>query len=102
MELETAAYFGNFESWKLKVNVGVGYEYELGDTNRAERASLDSISDEKFELGKSSDDRGEFVTNGVFGIEYQDRYGIFLTGKYKTAGNDEEDYQVGINIKAAF
>ena len=102
VELKTEQYFGNSESWKLKVNIGVGYEYELGDTNRTEKASLDSISDDTFDLGKSADDRGEFVTNGGFGVEYQDRYAIFVTGKYNAAGDDEDGYQVGINLKAEF
>ena len=102
VELETVKYFGNSESWKVKMNVGLGYEYELGETNRTERASLENISDKKFDLGKSVEDKGKFVTNGVLGLEYQDRYGIFVTGKYKTAGNDEEDYQVGVNFKASF
>ena len=84
------------------MNVGVGYEYELGETNRTEKASLENISDKKFDLGKSVEDKGKFITNGGVGVEYQDRYGIFVTGKYKTAGNDEEDYQVGVNFKAAF
>ena len=36
------------------------------------------------------------------GVEFQDRYGIFVTGSYKTAGDSEDDYQIGLNLKASF
>ncbi|MCP1226222.1 autotransporter domain-containing protein [Sebaldella sp. S0638] len=102
VELRTVKHFGGSKDWKAKMNIGVGYEYELGDTNRAEKAALSNISQNKFELGKSGDDKGKFTTNGEIGVEFQDRYGVFLTGKYKTAGDNEEDYQIGLNLKAAF
>ncbi|MCP1226759.1 autotransporter outer membrane beta-barrel domain-containing protein, partial [Sebaldella sp. S0638] len=86
VEFQLDKYLGESKDWKIKMNVGLGYEYELGDTNKAEQASLDSISSKKFSMGKSGDDKGKFTTNGGVGVEFQDRYGVFLTGQYKTAG----------------
>ena len=102
LEFETAKYFGDHKNWKIKMNIGVGYEYEFGDTNSTERAGFDTISSEKFDFGESGEDKGKFITNGGVGIEFQDRYGIFMTGKYKTAGSKEEDYQLGLNLKISF
>ena len=84
------------------MNIGVGYEYELGDTNSTERAGFDTISSEKFDLGESGEDKGKFITNGGVGIEFQDRYGIFMTGEYGIGNSEKDEYRVGVTLKAVF
>ena len=53
--------FGATSKWKLKGNIGIGYEYELGNMNNQEKASLTSIEDAYHELAKTAEDK-ELVT----------------------------------------
>jgi hypothetical protein len=102
MRLEAEKGFGSSGSWKVKGNVGVAYEYELGDMNKEEKASLGVLEDGYHKLAQSADDKGKIKTGGMIGVELQDRYGIFLTGEYGTGNDSREDYKVGVSFKASF
>jgi hypothetical protein len=102
MRLEAEKGFGSSGSWKVKGNIGVAYEYELGDMNKEEKASLGVLEDGYHKLAKPADDKGKIKTGGMIGVELQDRYGIFLTGEYGTGNDGKEDYKVGVSFKASF
>ena len=43
-----------------------------------------------------------FRTRAVFGIEAEDRYGIFMTGEYGIGNSEKDEYRVGVTLKAVF
>ena len=94
--------FGKQSSWMLKGNIGIGYEYELGDMNNKEKASLLSIEDGYHELSKVDDEKGTIKTNAYLGIEAYKRYGIYLTGEYGIGQDEQDDYKLGVMLKASF
>jgi hypothetical protein len=102
VRLEAEKGFGSSGSWKVKGNVGVAYEYELGDMNKEEKASLGVLEDGYHKLAKPADDKGKIKTGGMIGVELQDKYGVFFTGEYGTGNDGKEDYKVGVSFKASF
>ncbi len=93
---------GNKTAWKLKGKIDFAYEYELADLNERERARLIAIEDSYHKLSKPEEEKGMFRTKALFGIEVEDRYGLFLTGEYMTGNDDQDDYRAGITLKAVF
>ena len=70
--------------------------------NKEEKASLGVLEDGYHKLAQSADDKGKIKTGGMIGVELQDRYGIFLTGEYKTGNDGQDDYRAGVLLKAVF
>ena len=94
--------FGATSSWKVKGNIGVGYEYELGNMNNQEKVSLVTIEDGYHDLAKAAEDKGRIKTSGYAGVELKETYGIYVTGEYGIGEDNQEDYKVGITLKAMF
>ena len=94
--------FGATSKWKLKGNIGIGYEYELGNMNNQEKASLTSIEDAYHELAKTAEDKGRIKTSGYAGVELKETYGIYITGEYGIGQDKQEDYKLGLSLKAMF
>ena len=101
VRIEAEKNLGNTE-WKIKSNVGAAYEYELGDMNKQEKASLEVIEDGDHKLAKPADDKGKIKTTAMVGVELKDRYGVFVTGEYGIGNGNKEDYKVGLSFKASF
>ena len=89
-------------NWQLKGTLDFLYEYELADMNVREKAKLNAIEDGYHKLSKPQDENGIFSTKAAVGLEAADRYGIFLTGEYKTGNNSKNDYRTGVVLKAVF
>ncbi|MCP1222966.1 autotransporter domain-containing protein [Sebaldella sp. S0638] len=102
VRLNGEAGFGSSKDVKLKGNIGVAYEYELGNMNEQERASLEVIETGYHKLAQPAEDKGRIKTTASVGVEVNDRYGIFLNGEYGMGNANKEDYKVGISFKAAF
>ena len=102
LRLEAEKKFGTNADWKVKGNIGTAYEYELGDMNKQEKASLSTIETGYHKLAQTEEDKGKIKINGIIGVELKDRYGIFLTGEYGIANDSREDYKVGVSFKASF
>ncbi len=102
VRIEGEHNLGKSESWKLKGNIGAGYEYEFGNMNKQERAGVTAIEEGYHKLAKAADDKGTVKTSAAAGVEVQDRYGIFITGEYKIGNNGENDYRAGVTLKAVF
>ena len=101
VKLEGEKAINNLD-WKLKGNIGAAYEYELGNMNRQEKATLDTIEEGYHKLAQPSEDKGSINTAATIGMEFQDRFGIFLTGEYKISDDSENDYRVGMTFKTVF
>ncbi len=43
-----------------------------------------------------------FPVNASGGIEFKERYGIYVTGEYAAGNDDREDYKIGVTLKASF
>ena len=102
VRLDGEKEFGKTSSWKVKGNIGVGYEYELGNMNSQEKASLTTLEDGYHDLAKAAEDKGRIKTSGYAGVELKETYGIYVTGEYGIGENNQEDYKVGITLKAMF
>ncbi|MCP1224737.1 autotransporter domain-containing protein [Sebaldella sp. S0638] len=102
LRLEAEKSLGSNSDWKIKGNIGAAYEYELGNMNRQEKASLSVIEEGYHKLAQTAEDKGKIKTGGTIGVELKDRYGIFLTGEYGAGNDNKEDYKVGVSFKAAF
>ena len=102
VRLEGTKEFGAVSSWKLKGNIGVGYEYELGNMNNPEKASLSTIENGYHELAKAEEDKGKIKTSGYVGVELKETYGIYVTGEYGAGRHNQEDYKIGLSLKAIF
>ena len=102
VRLEGEKALGVTENWKLKGNLGIGYEYELGDMNKQEKASLKEIEQGYHKLAKTAEEKGSFRTAGSIGLELKERYTVSLIGEYRIGESDQEDYRTGINLKAVF
>ncbi len=101
-ELKGTLPLGDADKWKLKGSLNVLYEYELADLNVREEARLTAIEDDYHRLAKPEDENGQLKTQVLAGVEIEDRFGIFVTGEYKIAGDGKNDYRAGVNLKAAF
>ena len=88
--------------WMVKGNLGAAYEYELGDMNRQEEASVINIENGYHKLAKVSEDKGILKVNASGGVEFKERYGIYVTGEYAAGNDDREDYKIGVTLKASF
>ncbi|MCP1224032.1 autotransporter domain-containing protein [Sebaldella sp. S0638] len=102
VELKGEVPLGNNESWKLKGAVDIAYEYELGDLNEREYAKLTKVETDYHKLAKPEKDKGQIRTGASVGVEVEDRYGIFITGDYRTRNDNQDDYRVGITLKTVF
>ena len=102
VELKGEYPLNSRESWKLKGALDLSYEYELADFNEREYARLTAVEDNYHKLAKPEDEKGAFKTKATLGVEIEDRYGIFLTGEYKTGDVGKDDYRAGISLKAVF
>ena len=101
VELKTAVPLSN-SGWQLKGALDVAYEYELADLNEREYAKLTAVENNYHKLAKPEDEKGTLRTRASIGIEAKDRYGIFLSGEYGVGNNNEDDYKVGLTLKAVF
>ncbi len=94
--------FGEASNWKVKGNIGVGYEYELGNMNNQEKASLGVLEDGYHNLAKPAEDKRQLKTSGYVGVELKEAYGVYITGEYGIGNGDQEDYKIGLSLKASF
>ena len=88
--------------WKAKATLDLAYEYELANLNEREKARLVAIEDGYHNLSKPEEEKGAFRSKASVGVEVEEKYGIFVTGEYVTGDNSQEDYRVGISLKAVF
>lgn len=102
VELKGEYPLNSKESWKLKGALDLSYEYELADFNEKEYVKLAAVEDNYHRVAKPEDEKGAFKTKATLGVEIEDRYGVFLTGEYKTGDGGKDDYRAGINLKAVF
>ena len=102
MELKGELPLGEKKQWKLKGAVDIAYGYELGDFNEREYARLVNVEQNYHKLSKPEEEKGVLSTKAIIGAEIEDRYGIFLTGEYKTGNNSENEYRAGLTLKAVF
>ena len=102
LELKGEMPLGSSESWKLKGAVDVAYEYELGDLNEREYAKLKNVETDYHKLAKPEKDKGLIRTGALLGVEVEDRYGIFVTGDYRAGNDSQNDYRMGVTLKAVF
>ena len=102
IEVKGSLPLGENSGWQLKGSLDVAYEYELADLNAREYAKLASVEDTYHKLAKPEDEKGTFRTRASVGVEIEDRYGIFVTGDYSTGNGNQDDYRVGVTLKAVF
>ena len=102
VRLDGEKAFGATSSWKVKGNIGVGYEYELGNMNNQEKASLSVLEDGYHSLAKPAEDKGKIKTSGYAGVELKGAYGVYVTGEYGLGNDGQEDYKIGLSLKASF
>ncbi len=102
VELKGAVPLGEASGWQLKGALDIAYEYELADLNEREYAKLVSVEDSYHKLAKPEDEKGTFRTKASVGVEIEDRYGIFVTGDYSVGNGNQDDYRVGVTLKAVF
>ena len=102
MELKASVPLGTNESWKLKGNLDLFYEYELADLNKRESAKLLAVEENYHKLAKPDENKGRIAARAAIGVEMNDRYGIFLTGAYSADGSEKEDYRAGVDLKIVF
>ena len=102
VELKGAVPLGATEKWQLKGSLDIAYEYELADLNEREYAKLRVVDGDYYKRTKQEEEKGTFRTKASFGVEVEDKYGIFITGEYGTGGDNKDDYRTGITLKAIF
>ena len=102
LEVKGEMPLSNKTAWKLTGKLDFAYEYELADLNERERAKLIAVEDSYHKLSKPEEEKGMFRAKALFGIEVEDRYGLFLTGEYMTGNDDQDDYRAGVTLKAVF
>ncbi len=101
VNLKTETLFGKTDKWKLTGLLDFGYEYELAGLNVQEKARVKEFEEDYHKLAKPENDKGQLNTRAAVGIEFEEKYGIFLSGEYMT-GNNKEDYKAGIDFKVSF
>ncbi len=102
VELKGAFPLGETSGWQLKGALDIAYEYELADLNEREKARLISAEDNYHKLAKPEDEKGSLRTRASVGVEVEDRYGVFVTGDYSVGNGNQDDYRVGLTLKAVF
>ena len=102
IELKSSLPLGVKTGWKLKGSLDIFYEYELANLNTQEKARLVSVEDGYHNLNKPEDENGKLKTRAIFGVEIEDRYGIFINGEYSVGSGNEDDYRAGVTLKAVF
>ncbi|MCP1226191.1 hypothetical protein [Sebaldella sp. S0638] len=102
IKLDGSIPLGTKSAWKLKGILDLAYEYELGDLNEREKARLVSVEDGYHNLAKPEDEAGILKTRIEIGTEQDNRYGFFLTGEYSAGSQNQEDFRVGVSLKAVF
>ena len=90
------------KGWKVKGTLDLAYEYELADMNEREYARLTAIEDDYHKLSKPQNDKGTVTTKAAIGAEIENKYGIYLTGDYSLGEKDQDEYRVGVTLKAVF
>ncbi|MCP1223442.1 autotransporter domain-containing protein [Sebaldella sp. S0638] len=88
--------------WKAKATLDLAYEYELANLNEREKARLIAVEDGYHNLSKPEEEKGAFRSKASVGVEVEEKYGIFVTGEYVTGEHSQEDYRVGVSLKAVF
>ena len=102
IELKAAMPLGVKSAWQLKGALDLSYEYELANLNEQENARVTVFQDDYYKLGKPEEEEGRFRTKAIFGVEIEDRYGIFINGEYSIGNKKQEDYRAGVTLKAVF
>ncbi|WP_435309950.1 hypothetical protein [Sebaldella termitidis] len=102
IKLDGSIPLGTKSAWKLKGVLDLGYEYELADLNEREKARLVALEDGYHDLAKPQDEDGTLKTRVEIGTELDNRYGFFLTGEYSAGSHNQEDFRVGVSLKAEF
>ncbi|MCP1224273.1 autotransporter domain-containing protein [Sebaldella sp. S0638] len=102
VELKTSVPLGSKSAWELKGALDLAYEYELAGLNEREYAKLIAVEDDYHKLSKPEEEKGTFRARASVGVEVTDRYGVFVTGEYGVGNKDQDDYKVGITLKAVF
>ncbi len=102
IKLDGSMALGTKTDWKLKGVLDLSYEYELADLDEREKARLVAVEDGYHDLAKPQDEYGTVKTRAEIGAEVEDRYGFFLTGEYSAGSHDQEDFRVGVSLKAVF
>ena len=87
---------------QIKGALDLSYEYELANLNEQENARVTVFQDDYYKLGKPEEEEGRFRTKAIFGVEIEDRYGIFINGEYSIGNKKQEDYRAGVTLKAVF
>jgi hypothetical protein len=88
--------------WKAKATLDLAYEYELANLNERENARLVAIEDGYHKLSKPEEEKGAFKSKAALGVEVEDKYGAFITGEYVAGEHSQEDYRIGVTLKAVF
>ena len=70
--------------------------------NEREKARLTAIEDDYHKLSKPQNDKGTVTTKAAIGAEIENKYGIYLTGDYSLGEKDQDEYRVGVTLKAVF
>ncbi len=70
--------------------------------NNQEKASLMLVEDNYHELAKPAEDKGKIKTSGYAGVELKGAYGVYVTGEYGIGDDNQEDYKIGLSLKAVF
>ena len=102
IKLDGSIPLGPKTAWKIKGVLDLAYEYELADLNEQEKARLAAVEDGYHNLAKPQDENGTLKTRAEIGTEVEDRYGIFLTGEYSAGNHNQEDFRIGVSLKAVF
>ena len=102
IELKTSVPLGSKSAWELKGALDLAYEYELAGLNEREYAKLIAVEDDYHKLSKPEEEKGTFRARASVGVEVTDRYGVFVTGEYGVGNKEQDDYRVGVTLKAVF
>ena len=65
-------------------------------------SSLSLIEDGYHNLAKPAEDKGKIKTSGYAGVELKGAYGVYVTGEYGIGNDGQEDYKIGLSLKASF
>ena len=102
VELKETVPLEATEKQQLKGSLDTACEYELADLNESEYTKSKVVNRDYYKLSKPEEEKETFRTKSSFGVEVEDKYGIFITGEYRTGGGSKEDYRAGRTLKATF
>ena len=102
VELKETVPLEATEKQQLKGSLDTACEYELADLNESEYTKSKVVNRDYYKLSKSEEEKETFRTKSSFGVEVEDKYGVFITGEYGTGGDSKDDYRTGITLKAIF